>query len=764
MSPPNIKNKGANKPLDSCHLLDTLAEAEHISTALEEIIDAYGDKLPKIVIKHLTTLSRSANYIHQQGQRQVVKVSPITNLLQSYAIRVKSNRQNEPPRPAHITVSDAMWRSTVYVKKCDKQNSTASSAPKQLPSPSSATQPASKKPRRSERVVVSPDPDMDEDNVVAKMVEGHKWWTKDTLCKAMYQLESTGLTKKFVEAVLSSGKTDKMATSYPGITRMYNKWKTNGHVNDRGRPSVMQLSDAADAVKSVLDQCSHSSNNFHMKDMKKAFEEKIKEKAENDGLDPNGIDCRISEKTAKHYMTAISMQEDNTLALNDNKEIVPREKRRRKLEEQHSNAITTRSTIQHILQRNAEVEAELKTKIMGEVIADASVQDFLDLTPAQKLKDFIHARKFTGDVFHTSQLTGTSGKLNKTLHRQQTAQEIERNCSYEKPCLVWLAWMLRDAPIVLEIPPEPVLNLQVTMPKFNVVYAGPKKSTPASEYLDNTVWVEGVKRSFKGVTFVPIDDELKKRADILATLLVARLDCHVSERVDSSRQDHWTIDFTRANITVMAAAMCLVGHIVEDIGSYKLRDRLIQLPDWSDSTFQIMSDSIKRLEGCYLFYDVKKSKWVRSGKTSGEGDAACFEGRGKQHETNAQSRDEMRHSKFYRSYPAREVAIDGVREGYFENLQMYCAMAFNSSLTDGSLEPIYNHSDSGVFVWTDQAMSELMKKEDDLQKLQRDAVAYLWELCYDLSLANGENVSESPGFEGFGLRVNNNSKKRKSRE
>ena len=93
---------------------------------------------------------------------------------------------------------------------------------------------------------------------------------------------------------------------------------------------------------------------------------------------------------------------------------------------------------------------------------------------------------------------------------------------------------------------------------------------------------------------------------------------------------------------------------------------------------------------------------------------------------------------------------------------MYCAMAFNSSLKDGSLEPIYDHSDSGLFVWTDQAMSALTRVEEDLQKLQRDAVAYLWELCYDLLLANGDNVSESPGFEGFGLRVNH--RKRKSSE
>ena len=35
-----------------------------------------------------------------------------------------------------------------------------------------------------------------------------------------------------------------------------------------------------------------------------------------------------------------------------------------------------------------------------------------------------------------------------------------------------------------------------------------------------------------------------------------------------------------------------------------------------------------------------------------------------------------------------------------------------------------------------------------------NAVAYLWEIVYDICLATGENVSVSPGFEAFGLRLN----------
>ena len=51
-------------------------------------------------------------------------------------------------------------------------------------------------------------------------------------------------------------------------------------------------------------------------------------------------------------------------------------------------------------------------------------------------------------------------------------------------------------------------------------------------------------------------------------------------------------------------------------------------------------------------------------------------------------------------------------------------------------------------------MKELKAKGGEVRKYQLDAVAYLWELCYDLLLDKSHNVSVSPGFESLGLRVN----------
>ena len=82
---------------------------------------------------------------------------------------------------------------------------------------------------------------------------------------------------------------------------------------------------------------------------------------------------------------------------------------------------------------------------------------------------------------------------------------------------------------------------------------------------------------------------------------------------------------------------------------------------------------------------------------------------------------------------------------------MYCGMAYDKH---GNIAPLCSESaDDSLFVWSKETIGEL-KKRGDVQKLQLHAVAYLWEICYDLALAKHDNVSESPGYESLGLRVN----------
>ena len=97
---------------------------------------------------------------------------------------------------------------------------------------------------------------------------------------------------------------------------------------------------------------------------------------------------------------------------------------------------------------------------------------------------------------------------------------------------------------------------------------------------------------------------------------------------------------------------------------------------------------------------------------------------------------------------------------------MFCGMAFDKKGEVGPLCSI--GKEDSLFVWSDRVIAELKKRADQngvsLQRMQLTAVAYLWEIYYDLMLAKSENVSDSPGAESLGLRVNNKDTRKRSRE
>ena len=86
--------------------------------------------------------------------------------------------------------------------------------------------------------------------------------------------------------------------------------------------------------------------------------------------------------------------------------------------------------------------------------------------------------------------------------------------------------------------------------------------------------------------------------------------------------------------------MCLVGHVVDDVKRWRIDERMLKLP--TQNMFQLLGGDLLSLEGCYLYFDKCKCKWIHSGKTSGDGVDACFRGRGKKREDNAKSLDQMK--------------------------------------------------------------------------------------------------------------------------
>ncbi len=424
----------------------------------------------------------------------------------------------------------------------------------------------------------------------------------------------------------------------------------------------------------------------------------------------------------------------------------------RKAEEKYKAGLDDFNCIDKILARNKKIEEGLQQKVPSGLLEDVELDTF-DKMNNVDLRDFIHCRKFNGKTFCESKLYGYEKRLNKRLSTKQTVAEMKVECSSERPCLVWLAWKLRTDDLVLKPRTKPAL--QVVHPQSSLSFANPPETMVvknASDYLRNSKWVEAAEMSLKGVAFCAVDNTMTVNADKLAPLMMQRLRTLVAARVSQKCSNHITLGFVRDNLHAIAAQMCLVGHVVSCVETSSCDDRLLVLPH--RNTFLKLDNNVGKLEGCYLCYDREKDKWIRDGFAGGLG--TNLESRIKKHQQNSRSSTEMRRSRFYRYYPSKEATdvVGGFRNAYFEDLDFYCAMAFDPKSVD---QICSIDSDDSLFVWSKKFISFLndraKAKEVTLKRMQITAVAYLWEMCYDLMLARSDNISDSPGFEGLGLRV-----------
>jgi len=206
---------------------------------------------------------------------------------------------------------------------------------------------------------------------------------------------------------------------------------------------------------------------------------------------------------------------------------------------------------------------------------------------------------------------------------------------------------------------SPTLNTSLQLPEFTVHYAGREDEKCPSEYLLSNVWVDTFKATVKGVGFGNVNESMIDKSKWLVLAMRERFELHVAQRVDRSRLHHYTLDFIRDNLASMSAAKCLVGHIVDNHEFYNIDDCLLVLPT-ENAVFQSISQQtanseLGSSEGCYLHYDGRKKKWIRSGKASGAGANACFDGRLDTHTKNARNVDQTRKHRFYQEYPAKGV-------------------------------------------------------------------------------------------------------------
>ncbi len=273
----------------------------------------------------------------------------------------------------------------------------------------------------------------------------------------------------------------------------------------------------------------------------------------------------------------------------------------RKAEEKYKKALDDFNCIDKILSSNKMIEERLEQKVPSGVLADVELDSF-DKMNNNDLRDFIHCRKFNDQTFRESKLYGSNRKLNKRLSTKQTVDEMKVECSFDMPCLVWLAWKLRTEDLVLKPRQKPAL--QVVCPQSSLSFANPLEAMVvknASDYLGNSKWLEAAESSLKGVAFGAVDDGMTANADKLAPLMMQRLNTLIAARVNQKCSNHITLGFVRDNLHAIAAQMCLVGHVVSSVETSSCNDRLLVLPH--RNTFLKLDDDLGKLEGCYLCYD-----------------------------------------------------------------------------------------------------------------------------------------------------------------
>ena len=154
--------------------------------------------------------------------------------------------------------------------------------------------------------------------------------------------------------------------------------------------------------------------------------------------------------------------------------------------------------------------------------------------------------------------------------------------------------------------------------------------------------------------------------------------------------------------------------------------------------------------GCYLFFDMNDNVWIRSGKATGVGGIGGHVG---EHKERAESNLNEDESKFYHLYPSlkstrshgRGTSIDGL----FENLVASIAFSFDGDddelATQFSMD--YNYGYGGIFFYT--ADKKVLVRctnfcDKDGNRKFMEMAAYLFELGYNLTLYQSNNVSKSP--------------------
>jgi hypothetical protein len=389
--------------------------------------------------------------------------------------------------------------------------------------------------------------------------------------------------------------------------------------------------------------------------------------------------------------------------------------------------------------------------------------DHFNELSAPQLKLFITSRhpqwKKSNDIKH---LKRPRGKKSKDDHENGVVNliSVAFELRHEKSRLLALNNMdVNDSNDVIaeNILREPMI---VTVSPFKST----DNETKPSEILSNPEKVALMLRVFDpngkiniiSFTTPMSDTDLERlgKADSLYLRLQSRLRAHMKTKVKLCQRQSKCLSWASKNLALVSAWMILTGHVKDDISCLDDSKCLLALP-YGNKFLPCYNDELL-CPGCYLYYDTINDVWIRSGSATAAGDGTGKGGgigkRLKQHLARAKADINEDESRFYALYPSKMSSRSNstLKRGTFESLQAYVGVCFTYENIPGCFSGKHGLLEHTAEEEEWISNINFLGKSGEQKYMQM--AAYLFELGYDLALAKIDNVSESPGFEGCGLR------------